>query len=165
MRKNFLLVLPVLISYTGAFAQDSTQLVSLTITPISRCSNINIHHQFKIQDRIICTKPSSRWYKRYKPLYVIDGVIANKAKLRRINPDDIDSISVLKNSEVLTLYGKLRKGGVIIITTKKKRTIKIKDAISCEPLSVAVQLATGNFAIQIIDNNNKFIQTEKLITR
>ncbi len=60
------------------------------------------------------------------PLIVIDGVpvegngIAGSGNLlNTINPNDIESISVLKDASATALYGSRASNGVIIITTKK----------------------------------------------
>jgi iron complex outermembrane receptor protein len=67
------------------------------------------------------------------PLIVIDGVpvesngIAGSANyLNTINPDDIESISVLKDASATALYGSRASNGVIIITTKKGGLGKFK---------------------------------------
>jgi len=53
------------------------------------------------------------------PLYVIDGVQSNS--MSDINPNDIESISVLKDAGSVAIYGVSGGNGVIIITTKKGR--------------------------------------------
>ena len=67
------------------------------------------------------------------PLIVIDGVpvesngIAGSANLlNTINPNDIESISVLKDASATALYGSRASNGVIIITTKKGQAGKVK---------------------------------------
>lgn len=72
------------------------------------------------------------------PLYVIDGIPVNSGTLTQdavtsnalsgINPDDIESISVLKDASASSVYGSRAANGVIIITTKKGRvgTTRIK---------------------------------------
>ena len=52
-----------------------------------------------------------------EPLYVIDGFIG--ADFRNINPDDIESIQVLKDASATAIYGSRGANGVILITTKK----------------------------------------------
>ncbi len=52
------------------------------------------------------------------PLYVVDGA-PYEAALNNINPDDIESISVLKDASASALYGSRAANGVIIITTKR----------------------------------------------
>jgi len=51
------------------------------------------------------------------PLIIIDG-IANRSGFDRINPEDIESISVLKDASA-SIYGSRAANGVILITTKK----------------------------------------------
>lgn len=52
------------------------------------------------------------------PLYVIDGV-PTKRGLQELNPNDIESIQVLKDASSATIYGSRAAAGVIIVTTKK----------------------------------------------
>jgi TonB-linked SusC/RagA family outer membrane protein len=51
------------------------------------------------------------------PLYVIDGVVGANAS--NINPNDIQSIEVLKDAASSAIYGSRAANGVIIITTKR----------------------------------------------
>lgn len=51
------------------------------------------------------------------PLYVIDGVPTTDAS--RVNPNDIESIQVLKDATAASIYGARAAQGVIIITTKQ----------------------------------------------
>lgn len=51
------------------------------------------------------------------PLYVIDGVPAGPGN--NINPNDIESITVLKDASSAAIYGSRGANGVVIITTKK----------------------------------------------
>ena len=52
-----------------------------------------------------------------EPLVVIDGVIG--ARMRDINPQDIQSIDILKDASSTAIYGARGANGVIIITSKK----------------------------------------------
>ena len=52
-----------------------------------------------------------------QPLYVIDGV-ANRGGIERLNPSDIESISVLKDASA-SIYGAQAANGVILVTTKR----------------------------------------------
>jgi TonB-linked SusC/RagA family outer membrane protein len=51
------------------------------------------------------------------PLYVIDGVLTGN--LSGLSPNDIESISVLKDASTTALYGSKAFNGVIVVTTKK----------------------------------------------
>lgn len=55
------------------------------------------------------------------PLYVVDGVIGGTA-----NPNDIESISILKDAAATGLYGSRAANGVIIITTKSGKSGKTR---------------------------------------
>ncbi|MFV0238131.1 MAG: SusC/RagA family TonB-linked outer membrane protein [Flavobacteriales bacterium] len=59
------------------------------------------------------------------PLYVVDGVPFN-GNIDAINPNDIASMTVLKDAVANSLYGSKGSNGVIIITTKKGKTGKPK---------------------------------------
>lgn len=51
------------------------------------------------------------------PLYVIDGV-ANRGGIDRLNPSDIESITILKDASA-AIYGAQAANGVILVTTKR----------------------------------------------
>jgi TonB-dependent starch-binding outer membrane protein SusC len=53
------------------------------------------------------------------PLYVVDGVVGANAS--SLNPNDIQSIDVLKDAASSAIYGSRAANGVIIITTKRGR--------------------------------------------
>ena len=72
-----------------------------------------------------------------QPLYVIDGVpvlansdgymsssIKSQSILATLNPNDIESMTILKDAAAASLYGSRAANGVIIITTKKGKTGK-----------------------------------------
>ena len=60
------------------------------------------------------------------PLYVIDGVAREGGSgFQKINPEDIESISVLKDAAA-AIYGLRAANGVIIVTTKKGKQGKTK---------------------------------------
>lgn len=60
------------------------------------------------------------------PLYVIDGVPLDgggvsgmRNPLNTINPNDIESVSILKDASATAIYGSRASNGVVLITTKK----------------------------------------------
>lgn len=68
-------------------------------------------------DQLVKIRPSND----KQPLYVIDGKVQSRdAKPSEMNPDDIESINVLKGEKAFDKYGKKAKNGVVEITTKKK---------------------------------------------
>ncbi|MDR0698160.1 MAG: SusC/RagA family TonB-linked outer membrane protein, partial [Tannerella sp.] len=52
------------------------------------------------------------------PLVVIDGVVGN---MNDVNPQDVESISILKDAASSSIYGSRAANGVILITTRKGR--------------------------------------------
>ncbi len=59
----------------------------------------------------------SSLYSNTSPLFVIDGLPTSDT--RDFNPEDIESIQVLKDASAASIYGSRAANGVIIITTKK----------------------------------------------
>ncbi len=58
------------------------------------------------------------------PLYVIDGVAGGN--LDGINPNDIESIDILKDAASAAIYGSRAANGVILVTTKQGKQGKIE---------------------------------------
>lgn len=56
------------------------------------------------------------------PLYIIDGM---EGSLDNVNPQDIESISILKDAASSSIYGSRAAGGVILVTTKKGKAGKL----------------------------------------
>jgi TonB-dependent SusC/RagA subfamily outer membrane receptor len=52
------------------------------------------------------------------PLYIVDGKDVNDISIENLNPESIESISVLKGQHAVDQYGEKGKNGVIVITTK-----------------------------------------------
>ncbi|WP_406823758.1 TonB-dependent receptor [Pedobacter sp. KACC 23697] len=74
------------------------------------------------------------------PLYVVDGAPYEGA-LNNLNPDDVESISVLKDASASALYGSRAANGVILITTKRGKdspatlTVKTTQGLNSRGLS------------------------------
>lgn len=59
------------------------------------------------------------------PMIIIDGIEAYEWELSQINPNDVESISVLKDASA-AIYGTKAAGGVILVTTKRGKEGKLK---------------------------------------
>ncbi|GAB4000451.1 TonB-dependent receptor [Spirosoma daeguense] len=68
-----------------------------------------------------------------EPLYVVDGIqisngsnnaseINNVSPLSTINPNDIESVEILKDASASAIYGSRAANGVVLITTKRGKT-------------------------------------------
>lgn len=53
------------------------------------------------------------------PLFIVDGIPVSFNEFQRINPVDIESISVLKDAAASAIYGARAAFGVFVVTTKK----------------------------------------------
>ena len=58
-------------------------------------------------------------YSSNSPLFVVDGIVGVADAYRIINPNEIQSIDVLKDASATAIYGARGANGVIIITTKR----------------------------------------------
>jgi TonB-linked SusC/RagA family outer membrane protein len=56
-----------------------------------------------------------------RPLYVIDGIQQDENQFNNLSPNDIESISVLKDASA-AIYGVRAANGVVVVTTKKGAT-------------------------------------------
>jgi TonB-dependent SusC/RagA subfamily outer membrane receptor len=89
------------------------------------------------------------------PLYVIDGVPQDGPQ--NLNPNDIESINVLKDASASSIYGARGANGVILVTTKKD-----KDSSGAAPLSITYQNETSvEFTI---DNKQTVLSNNQLNT-
>jgi TonB-linked SusC/RagA family outer membrane protein len=72
------------------------------------------------------------------PLYVVDGIPLMTGGIEYINPNDIESIDVLKDASATAIYGSRGANGVVIVTTKQgkvgKTTLSLNLATTAEKL-------------------------------
>jgi len=63
------------------------------------------------------------------PLYVVDGAPVATSYLSTMAPDNIESITVLKDAAATALYGSRAANGVILVTTKTGKPLKLKEVV------------------------------------
>ena len=73
------------------------------------------------------------------PLYVVDGIPGGS-----FNPNDVETISVLKDAGATAIYGSDAAGGVIVVTTKKARAGQ-KIAVEFKAQAGIKQALSGRF--------------------
>ncbi|GAK99075.1 SusC outer membrane protein [Nonlabens ulvanivorans] len=93
---------------------------------------------------VIRVRPGSTLSGSQDALYVVDGVPLDQsnASLNSINPNDIESITILKDASATAIYGNRASNGVVLITTKK--------ANFSSDLKVRYDV---QFAVEKVDNN------------
>lgn len=73
------------------------------------------------------------------PLYVVDGVAGGS-----FNPNDVETLTVLKDASATALYGAAAAGGVIVVTTKSAKTDKA--TVSLKATAGIKKALTGRFS-------------------
>lgn len=58
------------------------------------------------------------------PLVVLDGIVTDGDRLNDMNPNDIESVTVLKDAAASAIYGSRAAFGVILVTTKSAKLAK-----------------------------------------
>ena len=91
------------------------------------------------------------------PLYVIDGYPSNDDLM--LNPEDIESIEVLKDAASAAIYGSRAAGGVVLITTKRGKEGKVKVnynfQLSVNQLAKKIDLLnSAQFADLVVEGRN-----------
>jgi TonB-dependent starch-binding outer membrane protein SusC len=60
------------------------------------------------------------------PLFVVDGIPLTTGGIEYINPNDIESIDVLKDASATAIFGSRGANGVVIVTTKQGKAGKVQ---------------------------------------
>lgn len=92
------------------------------------------------------------------PLFIIDGLPGDYASL---NPNDIESVDVLKDASSTAIYGSAGSNGVIIITTKNgkpgKLNIDFNSYYGSNGWSITPQMRTGESYLQTKRDAYKYV--------
>ena len=96
------------------------------------------------------------------PLYVVDGIIINAGDLSSntttantlagVNPNDIESVTVLKDAQATSIYGSRGANGVILISTKKGRAGKTQ---------IRADVEIGQNRVADLPDNARFLNTNE----
>ncbi|MHA4811925.1 SusC/RagA family TonB-linked outer membrane protein [Flavitalea flava] len=111
---------------TGAFAKMDNELVTRNISPniLDRMEGVvsgvatNKNIVNGTNQSVVTIRGRSTIYGNPDPLIVIDNFPYN-GDINNINPDDVESITVLKDAAAASIWGAFSGNGVIVITTKK----------------------------------------------
>ena len=74
------------------------------------------------------------------PLYIVDGVPVSSRTIMAMNPNDIKSISILKDASATSIYGSRAANGVVYVTTKtgsydSKSTVTVRSQAGISTLA------------------------------
>lgn len=96
-----------------------------------------------------------------EPLYVVDGFPGGD--INTINPDDIESIEVLKDASATAIYGARAANGVILINTKRGRSgemnINVNSSLSIQRMANPYEMVSARDYMQL---SNDFFREEWL---
>ncbi|MBC3788685.1 SusC/RagA family TonB-linked outer membrane protein [Spirosoma utsteinense] len=105
------------------------------------------------------------------PLYVIDGFVVGTSVGQNLNPNDIESVSVLKDAASTAIYGARGSNGVVLITTKQAKDGKVNINLSLDygiqslPRSRRISMMNGiefaQFKKEIFMDQIRIIQKRK----
>ncbi len=129
-------------SFNRGAVQDPTQLIlgKVAGVAITRTGN-DPNEPFTVRMRGITTVGANQ-----QPLFVIDGVIG--ASMANVDPNDIQSIDVLKDGSAAAIYGTQGSSGVILVTTKKgkagKPVIDYNTYVASESIAKSVSVMDRN---------------------
>ena len=93
------------------------------------------------------------------PLYKVDG--KEISTLQEISPDNIKSITVLKDDTAMTLYGEKGRNGVVVITTKEGSQ---KNDHDISGKNVQVEQTTGVSTLPVRHRDNSPITVNHLLS-
>lgn len=107
------------------------------------------------------------------PLYVVDGVVMENFDL--VNPNDIESMEVLKDASAAAIYGARGANGVILVTTKRGKKggegidVSYQGSLSLSTIARKMKLLnaqewTDTF-MQALANENKWLGTNWSLKR
>ena len=92
------------------------------------------------------------------PLILVDGM---EMSLNEVNPNDVASISILKDAAATSLYGSRAANGVVLITTKRGKQGKTQVDVNA---SFGIQTLKGLKTPDVM-NGEEFAQYKKRILR
>ena len=96
------------------------------------------------------------------PLILIDGLEVTTEDLARIEPDNIESFSIMKDATATALYGSRGANGVILVVTKTGKKGKIKVSARVET-SVSTPTKTNKFlgGVDYMELYNQALRTRQ----
>lgn len=111
---------------TGSFVQVSNELLNRSVSTdiLSRLNGVTSGLAFNTTDAYGTTKLNIRGlstiFSQTDPLIIVDN-FPYEGSINNINPNDVASITVLKDASAASIWGARASNGVIVITTKKGR--------------------------------------------
>lgn len=109
---------------TGSFSTVSNKQLELrpTLNILDRlegfAGGVSFHRNSVDQQPRVVVRGRSTIYSNDQPLYVVDG-FPIEGDISNINPNDVESITILKDAAASSIWGVRAANGVVVIVTKK----------------------------------------------
>jgi len=150
---------------TGSYNIIDSQLInrSVSTSVTNRIENLTPGLLFNHGDAAnntdaILIRGRSTLYANASPLIVVDN-FPYDGDVNNLNPNDISSVTILKDAGAASIWGARAGNGVIVITTKRGRTFKPKVEWNS---NVAVQQRPNLFNVKTISSSD-YIDLEKFL--
>lgn len=168
----------VVIGYGTMKKSDLTGAVSsvtsgdLTAAPVSgigealqgRASGLQVINAGKPGDNVTMKIRGLGTINDSDPLVVIDGVPTDLG-LNALNPNDIETVDVLKDASATAIYGARGANGVVMITTKRGKKGESNISFSSNySIQEAIGMPTLLNASQYVQLNNEMLQNAGMAT-
>ncbi|MBS1522526.1 MAG: carboxypeptidase-like regulatory domain-containing protein [Bacteroidetes bacterium] len=97
-----------------------------------------------------------------QPLYVVDGV--QMSNMEGVNPNDIESMNVVRDASATAIYGSSASNGVIVVTTKKGTHSDITKNVRTQSgsINIVYNAANANY-LKAIQKTDKATQYQKYL--
>ncbi|EJL73545.1 SusC/RagA family TonB-linked outer membrane protein [Chryseobacterium populi] len=94
-----------------------------------------------------------------EPLYIVDGIYMTSRQFNAVNPNDIESVVILKDAAGTSQYGSRGANGVVVITTKKGRNGKTQYSFESR-LGFSKKISDKELNFEMMNSTQK-LQYEK----
>lgn len=149
---------------TGSFAYVNNELINRSVTTniLDRIENIAPGILFNRGEAIntdpILIRGRSTIYADASPLIVVDN-FPYDGEITNINPNDVESITILRDAAAASIWGARAGNGVIVITTKRGKTA----TPSVSLVSNTTVIPKPDLYYTSTISSNDFIELEKLL--
>ncbi|MFC4477199.1 vWA domain-containing protein [Flavobacterium chungangensis] len=106
------------------YTAPKKQIISAAAMAVVRSSTAETqarnYKEYSAKPAPIAIRGTASISPKNEPTYIIDGVPVKANQMAKINPNDIDNVSVLKDQAATSIYGSKASNGVVVISSKNE---------------------------------------------
>lgn len=121
-RGRLFVTIPVVAVLLSLLSVTSQASVELPLKGIQQDTTLNVFSKRSIDK----TKFIKEHLPANNPMIVIDGVISSEAQMAKMDPNDIKSVTILKDETAVSIYGVAAKNGVVVIESTKNKVVVVE---------------------------------------